>query len=301
MDLDKFERFISNSFRNVGQGFYDSYVEANVRFRSKLGMKEVIVRRQLGNCCKWCADLAGIYDANNHPDDIYKRHRNCRCLVTHKTEKQYEDVWSGEKFKTQKEARYQRIKDITKEKFINEKYDEIKRKLLAEDIHIYDATDEWNDRATPKKVVIKELNKITIKDVEYEVDGKYVLFDLSPYEKEVLGNMVKNYGGVMELYPRITKPENIKTPDCRFNKVFFDLKTPGLNKPGTTSPNALFNTMFKKKEQSTRFIFDISLTGLNREQAIAQARALFFRDKSKFIETAVLYDKGDFFKVFERI
>lgn len=114
MDLDKFERFISNSFRNVGQGFYDSYVEANVRFRSKLGMKEVIVRRQLGNCCKWCADLAGIYDANNRPADIYKRHRNCRCLVTHKTEKQYEDVWSGEKFKTQKEARYARIKQLEK-------------------------------------------------------------------------------------------------------------------------------------------------------------------------------------------
>lgn len=114
MDLDKFERFISNSFRNVGQGFYDSYVEANVRFRSKLGMKEVIVRRQLGNCCKWCADLAGIYDANNHPDDIYKRHRNCRCLVTHKTEKGYKDnlVSKTQYFKTQKEVRYERIKQL---------------------------------------------------------------------------------------------------------------------------------------------------------------------------------------------
>lgn len=301
MDLDKFERFISNSFRNVGQGFYDSYVEANVKFRSKLGMKEVIVRRQLGNCCKWCADLAGIYDANNRPADIYKRHRNCRCLVTHKTEKQYEDVWSGEKFKTQKEARYQRIKDITKEKFINDKYDGIKRELLAKDIHIYDATDEWNDRATPKKVVIKELNKITIDGVEYEVDGKHILLDLSSYEKEVLGNMVKKYGGVMEFCPRITKPENVKTPDCLYNGERFDLKTPGINKPGTTSEDALFVSMYKKKKQSSKFVFDISLTRLTREQAIAQARALFIREKSKFIETAVLYDKGEFFKVFERI
>lgn len=116
MDLDKFERFISNSFRNVGQGFYDSYVEANVRFRSKLGMKEVIVRRQLGNCCKWCADLAGIYDANNTPSDVFKRHRNCRCLVTHKTETKYTDLWSGKEYKTQKEARYNRIKELENEK-----------------------------------------------------------------------------------------------------------------------------------------------------------------------------------------
>lgn len=301
MDLDKFERFISNSFRNVGQGFYDSYVEANVRFRSKLGMKEVIVRRQLGNCCKWCADLAGIYDANKTPSDVFKRHRNCRCLVTHKTEKQYEDVWSGEKFKTQKKARYQRIKDIAKEKRINEKYDAIKRELTANNVHIYDATDEWNDRATPKKVVIKELNKITIDGVEYEVDGKHILLDLSSYEKEVLGNMVKKYGGVMEFCPRITKPENVKTPDCLYNGERFDLKTPGINKPGTTSEDALFVSMYKKKKQSSKFVFDISLTRLTREQAIAQARALFIREKSKFIETAVLYDKGEFFKVFERI
>lgn len=301
MDLDKFERFISNSFRNVGQGFYDSYVEANVRFRSKLGMKEVIVRRQLGNCCKWCADLAGIYDANKTPSDVFKRHRNCRCLVTHKTEKQYEDVWSGKKFKTQKEARYQRFEDIAKEKRINEKYDAIKRELTANNVHIYDATDEWNDRATPKKVVIKELNKITIDGVDYEVDNKYVLFDLKEHEKVVLENMVKKYGGVMKLCPKIVNPQNIKMSDCIFNDVRYDLKTPGINNPGTTSSDALFNTMFRKKEQATRFIFDISLTGLTREQAVAQARALFVRDKSKFIETAVLYDKGDFFKVFERI
>ena len=301
MDLDKFERFISNSFRNVGQGFYDSYVEANVRFRSKLGMKEVIVRRQLGNCCKWCADLAGIYDANKTPSDVFKRHRNCRCLVTHKTEKQYEDVWSGEKFKTQKKARYQRIEDIAKEKRINEKYDAIKRELTANNVHIYDATDEWNDRATPKKVVIKELNKITIDGVDYEVDNKYVLFDLKEHEKVVLENMAKKYGGVMKLCPRIVNPQNIKMSDCIFNDVRYDLKTPGINSPGTTSSDALFNTMFRKKEQATRFIFDISLTGLTREQAVAQARALFVRDKSKFIETAVLYDKGDFFKIFERI
>lgn len=83
--------------------------------------------------------------------------------------------------------------------------------------------------------------------------------------------------------------------------AFICLKNPSFKNPGTTSPDALFNTMFRKKEQATRFIFDISLTGLTREQAIAQARALFVRNKSKFIETAVLYDKGDFFKVFERI
>ena len=112
MDLDKFERFISNSFCNVGQSFYDHYVEANVNFRSKLGMKAVIIRRQLGHCCDWCADLAGIYDPTNAPDNIYRRHRNCKCLVTYKSQDGYQDVWNKKVFFTQRDARIEKNRKI---------------------------------------------------------------------------------------------------------------------------------------------------------------------------------------------
>lgn len=108
----KFERFISNTFANVGQSFYDSYVEANVKFRSRAGSKTYIIRRQIGSCCKWCASLAGIYESSDAPDDIYRRHQNCKCLVTFKNEKGYTDVWSKKEFEAQKEARIQKIKEI---------------------------------------------------------------------------------------------------------------------------------------------------------------------------------------------
>ncbi len=139
MDLDKFERFISNSFCNVGQSFYDKYVEANVNFRSKLGMKEVIIRRQLGHCCEWCASLAGIYNAWNMPadihDNIYRRHRNCRCLVTYKSEDGYQDVWNKKIYQTQRDARIDRIKELSTQQPIKRNYlriTEVRASIITE-------------------------------------------------------------------------------------------------------------------------------------------------------------------------
>lgn len=125
-----FENIISNLLgepvSNLCHAFYDQYVEANVKFRSRAGMKEVIIRRQLGKCCKWCADLAGIYTPENAPDDIYKRHDNCKCMVTYKDEDGYTDVWSKKEYSKQKRAREERAKLIQEEKIFdniaNERY-----------------------------------------------------------------------------------------------------------------------------------------------------------------------------------
>ena len=111
-----FENIISNILgepvSNLCHAFYDQYVEANVRFRSRAGMKELIIRRQLGKCCKWCADLAGIYTPENAPADIYRRHDNCKCMVTYKDENGYTDAWSKRQFQTQKEVRKDREREL---------------------------------------------------------------------------------------------------------------------------------------------------------------------------------------------
>ena len=116
-----FENVISNLLgepvSNLCHAFYDQYVEANVKFRSRAGMKEVIIRRQLGKCCKWCADLAGIYLADSAPKDIYRRHDNCRCMVTYKDEDGYTDAWSKKTFGTQRDVRRARELELTKKPF----------------------------------------------------------------------------------------------------------------------------------------------------------------------------------------
>lgn len=95
-----------NAIANISQSFYDKYVEVNARFRARSGVKTVIVRRELGKCCNWCSQLAGIYNYGEAPDDIYSRHDNCRCMVTVRYEKgTYEDVWSKKEYASQRNAR----------------------------------------------------------------------------------------------------------------------------------------------------------------------------------------------------
>lgn len=139
------ERFISNMCCNSCQALYDAYVEANVRIRSKLGYKQLIIRRQLGKCCDWCAGLAGIYEASDVPDDIYKRHRNCRCLVTYKTEGSFQDVYSKREYKTQKESRKQRLVEIKDEQNRRAPFDLERRKAKSNGAKYYDATKEGVD------------------------------------------------------------------------------------------------------------------------------------------------------------
>ncbi len=299
MDLDKFERFISNSFRNVGQGFYDSYVEANVRFRSKLGMKEVIVRRQLGNCCKWCADLAGIYNSYSAPDDVFKRHTNCKCLVTYKTEEGYQDISNKKIFKTQRDSRIEKLKDLSANTRPT-KYDKEKMRLKSQNINVYDATQEWNEKAQPNNVIIRELKTIRVNGIKYDVDGVNAEMNIKPHEKEVLERFVKTYGGILEYYPKINQPENTKAPDCLYNGERFDLKQVGLYNPGCRGNNLFFNAVRFKKEQAHCFVIDYSRSGLNDEEAEEQARKLYVRKDSKYVQKIVLYN-GKLFKIFEKI
>ena len=299
MDLDKFERFISNSFRNVGQGFYDSYVEANVRFRSKLGMKEVIVRRQLGNCCKWCANLAGIYNSYSTPDDVFKRHTNCRCLVTYKTEEGYQDIFKKKIFKTQRDSRIEKLKDLSSNA-IPTKYDKEKMRLRSQSIRVYDATQEWKEKAQPNNVIIRELKTIRVNGIRYDVDGVNAEMNIKPHEKEVLEKFVKTYGGILEYYPKINQPENIKSPDCLYNGQKYDLKQLGLKNPGCKGPNLLYNTLSNKNDQAHCYILDFSRSGLNFKEALEQARGLFVRKNTKYVKTIVLFD-GKEFKILEKI
>lgn len=100
-------------FRNFCHSFYDEFVEQNVEFRSKAGVKSLIIRRNLAGCCDWCRNLAGIYEYGEEPDDVYRRHDSCQCLVTSKFEGQgYKDVWSKKEYETQRAARIERIKEI---------------------------------------------------------------------------------------------------------------------------------------------------------------------------------------------
>lgn len=66
---------------NFSQAVVDSILKANVDFQGKAGLSPKLYRKAERKCCKWCRGLAGVYDYPMVPDDVYRRHERCRCIV----------------------------------------------------------------------------------------------------------------------------------------------------------------------------------------------------------------------------
>ena len=79
---------------NNSEAFFDDFIDENARTRNDLGLKATITRTVQYKCCDWCQAMAGTYDYDNRPDDIFRRHEYCRCAVTYQTNKKSQDVWS---------------------------------------------------------------------------------------------------------------------------------------------------------------------------------------------------------------
>ena len=94
MLLEQAIRWLGEPIINNSEAFFDDYVKANAEFRTNVGLKATITRTVMGGCCKWCEDLAGVYDYDNAPDEIYARHEFCRCTVTYQSQKTSQNVWS---------------------------------------------------------------------------------------------------------------------------------------------------------------------------------------------------------------
>lgn len=72
--------------KTFSQSIVDDSIKANAEFHSKCGMQPKIVRKIAGNCCEWCRNLAGSYTyPDDVPEDVYRRHQRCRCMVDYKT------------------------------------------------------------------------------------------------------------------------------------------------------------------------------------------------------------------------
>ena len=67
--------------KNFSMNVVDETIRENVEFQGKAGLSPRIIRKAEGKCCSWCANLEGVYDYPDLPDDVYRRHERCRCVV----------------------------------------------------------------------------------------------------------------------------------------------------------------------------------------------------------------------------
>lgn len=152
-----------------------------------------------------------------------------------------------------------------------------------------DITQEWLDKATPNSHIIKDMNYFEHNDVKYKVDGKNVVLDYSNKEKEIAEWLESTFGGELYMVPRINNPSGIKTPDYIFKNNNWDLKT--IN---GKSKQALYHSVYKKSEQSSNFIFDISSSELEMTEIKQQVDKLYKRTDVPFVNEIIVKKDNDF-------
>ena len=69
----------------VAKSFHDDYIKTNAKVRAELGLKPTITRYGTG-CCKWCSEVAGRYRFGEQPEDVFRRHDNCDCVIIYDTQ-----------------------------------------------------------------------------------------------------------------------------------------------------------------------------------------------------------------------
>lgn len=111
-DFDKIKWIINEPIKNFSQAIVDDTVRSNIEFQAKAGLKPKIIRKA-GNCCDWCKAVVGTYTYPDVPEDVYRRHRYCRCTVEyHPGDGRRQNVHSKEWKDPEKDAKIEARKKI---------------------------------------------------------------------------------------------------------------------------------------------------------------------------------------------
>lgn len=287
------------NIEQYSQSELDRFVETNAEKALQSGISAVLIRRQMGHCCDWCANIAGVYDygRGRYPEDIFKRHRFCKCIVTVKHEKGgYHEVWSKKTYRTQAEARKERLEAVRKEyaaaaaedrKKWQQRvtaqrehaaaFEKAKRAAREEGKLFFDSTEFYTNLppTDPGKAVDCPYY-FTHRGVELKIDGDQAEFHPTVEERMTADWIAERFGYQVTRMPKINKPPELKCGDYLVNgSVLFDLKEP----EGGTK-NTIQNQVNGHRGQAEVFVISIAKTPLTKERVFADVERIM-RDYRK--------------------
>lgn len=113
--FDDVRWLLGDPVRTFSQSIVDATLKANMDFQGKAGLSPKIHRKATGKCCEWCQQLAGTYRYPDTPDDVYRRHNNCRCTVEYDggDAKNFRNVWTKKWTTAEERDRIENRKSIT--------------------------------------------------------------------------------------------------------------------------------------------------------------------------------------------
>lgn len=134
--LEAAKSWLDEPLVNTAISYYDDFAQANARTAARAGL-ETTIERKLGRFerkraapigkakgrsyevpCEWCRALAGTYQFNDLPPDIWRRHENCRCIITKRVGRLMQDMstrrWytdTGQSIRTADTSAYSRTQE----------------------------------------------------------------------------------------------------------------------------------------------------------------------------------------------
>lgn len=96
--FDNVSWMIGEPIVNFTQSVVDDTIKANAHFQYESGLFPKIIRIVHGSePCDWCKKVAGVYKYPDVPEDVYKRHDRCRCVVEYDPgDARRQNIWTKE-------------------------------------------------------------------------------------------------------------------------------------------------------------------------------------------------------------
>lgn len=183
-------------FDNFCQNVVDETIKANVNFQGKAGLVPKIFRRAERKCCAWCNNLAGEYRYPNVPEDVYRRHENCRCQVDYdpgsgKLQNVHTKQWKTDQDSAKMEA----------QKVVGTKVGGVAVREVG--AHVYDQMAARN--VTMEAILDALTDPLEIKPVKYDAEGRP---SFAVVGRKATATINPETGKITTTYPTHTKTVN---------------------------------------------------------------------------------------------
>lgn len=255
-DFEQSKWLLSSPVVNFNQSVVDDMVRKNAEFHFRSGMSPKIIRKEVGNCCKWCKNLVGTYKYPDVPKDVYRRHRNCRCTVEYIPKKG-----------VRQDVHTKKVKYETKEEVKELPYTSLKA--------------EWLKNYKKPKVVDAEYWEYN--GIKYFVDGENVVLDYSKTEEKIAHQIANMFGVEVKLNPKIQKPKGIPAADYMINGLAYDLKE--IEKDGN---NNIDTAVKSARRQASNFVLDYTKSKLPKSEIDSRLNRLYQNSHRYWVENIII-------------
>lgn len=247
----KIYEILERALTNIAQNYIDEFIGQNADFRARAGLRTRIIRNTNGKCCKWCDELAGIYNYPA-PKEVYQRHDNCDCTVTYISEKGAQDVHTKTQLREEEfAARIEKMKKPTEK--LPEEFEDIKTEYFK------------TAKKTPGKVKIEE-------GVHLRVEKKAI------ENAETLSNF---FGDEIIVLKDINK-NKIKTPDYSWRDRFWEQKSISTATAADSATRSALSKFVGRENKVGGIVYDITDNKANIEQICLAIQSRMHRKKEPF-------------------